>query len=110
MGDRLERARRKAADANEKLRRHQRITESPWDRLTGLAQDMLLSPTLANIVLGSALSTSVTAWFGLIPGVVAVVNWLLWAFFLGVYLIGQELVHAYEAAADRFEDETKGIE
>lgn len=71
---------------------------------------MLLSPTLANIVLGSALSTSITALFDLVPDLVAAVNWALWLFFLVVYLVGQELVHAYEAAAQRFEDDAKGIE
>lgn len=82
-----------------------RFSDSPRERLEDWVVDILVHPTLPNIMLGGALMATVNAVHGQIPWGVPVAAWLLTAVFMVVYIIGDELVRAYTAASEAFEDD-----
>lgn len=90
-------------------REYGRLTDSPRDRLKDLAFHLFSSRELPNIVLGGAISASIAAWVGSVPPAAVALAWGAWVGAVVNYLIAQEIALAYRVAAQRFEDDPRGI-
>lgn len=102
--------------AIQRLKRTYRITrdygslkDSPRDRLQGLLIHLFKSRELPNIILGGALSFSISAGVGSASWTAAGLAWVVWLVSLANYVIAEEVVAAYKAYNQEFHDNSPGI-
>lgn len=85
------------------------LTESPRDRLQALLFQLFAGEALPNILLGIALSLTVTSVFGTTPVGAAVAGWAFFLGSVGFYVVAQELIYSAKLAAREFQGEPRGI-
>jgi len=90
-------------------KRYGQLTDSPKDRLLDLLTALFSSRELPNIILGGAISSTLTTLFTSTTAWLAICAWAVWLLSVLNYMIAQEIVYAYKAASKEFEDEARGI-
>lgn len=103
-------ARDRVREVVQTVQQHGKFQDSPWERLTGLAADLFVSPTLPNIILGAAITATIQVLYGLVPLGFTVGAWIAWVLSLVVYAVGDEILRAYQAASQELDSEDWGIE
>lgn len=91
------------------IRDYGELTQTPRERLTGLLFRLFAGEGLPNILLGIALSLTVTAVFGSTSVWAAVAGWAFFFLALVNYVVAQELIYAAKVAAREFQDDPRGI-
>lgn len=85
------------------------LTDTPADRLKSLLFTLFAADGLPNILLGFALSATISYWFGETPAPAALAGWTFFVLSLVNYIVAQEVITAAKAAAREFDDEPRGI-
>jgi len=90
----------RCVSAAKALKKHNRFTDSPGDRVVDLSKSLFLDPTLPNILLGTAITATIQRAVGVVPLRFVVLSWVAFVAAVGVYAVGNEIVHALQTVAE----------
>lgn len=90
-------------------RQYSEFQDSPYERLHELSFNLFASRELPNIILGGAISSTLTAAFTNVTILLPVAAWAVWVLSVINYMAAQEVIYAYKAASREFDDEPRGI-